>query len=101
MEDSLTVIMFCQVLQTLVMFSFCLVWIWDERRIKDCVQINIIKDQNTDKQEVIHCGGSTATGWCDECEYGFRNEKGYRQCFAPDIDGIEKVGVRKKNEPDK
>jgi hypothetical protein len=68
MEDNLIVIMLCQVLQTLI------------------------------RQEVIHCGGSPVTGWCDECEYGFRNEKGYRQCFAPDIDGMEKVGRIKPKE---
>ena len=98
MEDNLTVIMFCQVLQTIIMLFFYLVWIYGINAKKDCVQINAIKDRNADKQEVIHCGGTPASGWCDECKYGFRNEKGYRQCFAPDIDGMEKVGRIKPKE---
>ena len=99
MKDSLTVIMFCQVLQMLVIFSFCLVWLLDKCKIKDCVQINVIKDRNEDRQEVIHCGGSPATGWCGECEYGlWDEEKGYFMCFASDIDGVETVGRIKPKE---
>ena len=100
MEDSLIVIMFCQVLQTLVIFFFYFVWVWDKRQIKDYTRINIVKDQNADQnkdeQEVIHCGGSPATGWYGECEYG--QVKEYFMCFASDIDGVETVGRFKSKE---
>lgn len=103
MNNNLTIIMFCQVLQTITLLFLFLFWIYgrDERviifQVKDSREISEKKDQT----KILHCGGSPFSVCCDECEYAAKSKEEFPICFAPDIDGIEKVGVKKKNEFDK